>query len=224
MTGSKETLIEVFVVPNRMNKESVESYLQHGCGRCDKFRTPDCKVHLWTGALAELRKIVRSTELTEELKWGAPCYTLDRKNVVAISALNEYCALSFFKGALLTDGSGMLEAPGPNSQAARLLKFTSATGVRKHRALIRRLVEEAIALEKAGKKVAFKKSPEPVPSELQEVLDADPALAAAFKKLTPGRQRSHILHIAGAKQSQTRTKRAHKCAEKILAGKGFHDR
>jgi uncharacterized protein YdeI (YjbR/CyaY-like superfamily) len=207
-----------------MNRGDVDSFLKDGCGRCEKFQTPDCKVHLWTDALRELRALVNATELDEEMKWGSPCYTLGGKNVVAIAARTDSCALSFFKGSLLTNDDGVLEAPGPRSQAARLIKLKTAKDVRSNKKVIKRLLAEAIAAERAGKKVRFKKNPEPMPDELRAVLNADPALRAAFDRLTPGRQRSHIIHVGGAKQTKTRATRAEKCAVKIRAGQGFLDR
>ncbi len=207
-----------------MNRSDVDSYLADGCGRCDLYKTPECKVHRWTKPLQAMREVLLSSSLTEEMKWGAPCYTSEGKNVVMLSALKDKCVLSFFKGALLSDTHGLLRAPGANSQAARQFEFTTAAQVRQHRALVAQYIEEAIEAERAGLKVAFKKAPEPMPEELQQVLDSDAALQAAFAALTPGRQRSYILHVSGAKQAKTRANRAEKCIPKIFAGKGFNER
>lgn len=207
-----------------MNNTSVASYLQDGCGWCDFFKTDACKVRHWTKTLEALRELVAESGLTETMKWGVPCYTLAGKNVVSVSALKDACVLSFFKGALLEDADGVLEAPGPNSRHARYFKFTSAADVRAQRAVARRLLELAIEAERAGARVAPASATEPVPEELQAKLDGDPEVAAAFTALTPGRQRSHVLHVSGAKQSKTRASRAERCAEKILAGKGFNER
>ncbi|MBV1857328.1 MAG: YdeI/OmpD-associated family protein [Nannocystaceae bacterium] len=207
-----------------MNKISVDAYLKDGCGRCDHYKTPQCKVHQWTAALEALRKILLASGLTEEMKWGSPCYTLDGKNVVLMSSFKEFCSLNFFKGALLTDENSVLEAAGPNTRSARLFKFTEAKQVRRHRALIVRMLNEAIALQKAGTKLPPPKRPEPTPDELQARLDDDAPLRAAFDALTPGRQRSYILHVSGAKQSKTRATRAERCVPKILLGKGFNER
>lgn len=203
---------------------SVDAYLVEGCGRCDHFRTPECKVHRWTAELVALRALVLGTGLREEMKWGNPCYTLDGGNVLMVAAFKEFACLSFFKGALLPDPAGLLEAPGPNSQAARLVKFTSSAAVEQHREAAVALVRAAIEVERSGAKVEFARSPEPVPEELQARLDADPTLQAAFAALSPGRQRSHILHVSGAKTPAARQSRAGKCVEKILQGKGFLDR
>lgn len=207
-----------------MNTTSVEAYLRDGCGRCDRYKTADCKVHRWTDALKELRALVLESGLTEEMKWGSPCYTLDGKNVVAIASLKDACVLSFFKGAILQDEDGVLRAPGPNSRFVRRFEFASVEEVRAKRAVAVELVERAVEAERSGKKVAPKPAAEPVPEELQATLDADPALANAFAALTPGRRRSHVLHVSGAKQSKTRCARAERCAAKILAGKGYNER
>ncbi|PKN57532.1 MAG: hypothetical protein CVU56_10375 [Deltaproteobacteria bacterium HGW-Deltaproteobacteria-14] len=207
-----------------MNTTSVDAYLADGCGRCDQYQTPQCKVHLWTSALVELRALLVASGLSEEMKWGSPCYTLDGKNVVMLTSFKDHCALSFFKGVLLADERGVLAAPGPNSQAMRLFKFTSRDEVRAQRELVVRYLEEAIALERAGATVTFAASPEPMPAELSAQLAADPALSAAFDALTPGRRRSYILHVSGAKQAKTRAARAERCVPLILAGKGFNER
>jgi len=208
-----------------MNTGSVESYLAEGCGRCVQYQTPTCKVHRWQDALVELRAVVLETGLDEQLKWGCPCYSLaGAGNVAMVVAFKEYACLSFFKGSLLADPTDQLRTPGPNSQAARLLTFTSAEEVRARRPHTLGLLRQAIELERAGAKVQFSRTPEPVPDELRELLEADPALGAAFDALTPGRQRSHILHVSGAKTVAARTSRAARCAEKIRAGKGFLDR
>lgn len=207
-----------------MNTTSVESYLQDGCGRCERYRTPQCKVLQWTDALVALRELLLESGLQETMKWGCPCYTLEGKNVIMLTSLKDYCALSFFKGAALTDAAGLLRSPGPNSRYARLLAFTTAEEVARLRPQIAGYIEQAIALERAGAKVVTDDGPEPVPEELEERLAADAELRAAFEALTPGRQRSHILYVAGAKQSATRNARVDRCLPKILAGRGFNER
>ncbi len=207
-----------------MNNTSVDSYLAEGCGRCEKFQTPDCKVHPWQETLVALRALLAETPLNEEMKWGSPCYTLGGKNVVMISARNDYCALSFLKGALLADPDGLLVPPGPHCQAARLLKFTSAGEVDARRASAAAFIAAAIANERAGKKVAFKQTLDPLPDELEAMLDAQPEVRAAFDALTRGRKRSYLLYVGGAKQAKTRAARAARSIPKILAGKGFNER
>ena len=205
------------------NNTSVASYLAEGCGRCELFQTPECKVHAWSELLVALRELLVETELVETMKWGSPCYTLAGKNVVTLSALKDAAVLSFFKGAILPDPEGLLVKPGPNSRHARYLKFASLEDLEEHRDATSALLAAAIEAQRQGKRVEGSPQ-EPVPEELQAALDADPELAAAFAALTPGRRRSHVLHVSGAKQSKTRVKRAERCAEKIFAGKGFNER
>lgn len=205
------------------NNTSVESYLAEGCGRCELFQTPACKVHTWAEVLVALRALLSETELQETMKWGSPCYTLEGKNVVSLSALKDAALLSFFKGALLADPEGLLVKPGPNSRHARYLEFLSLEDLEEQREATLALLAAAIEAERQGKQVQGKPE-EPMPEELQAALDANQELAAAFAALTPGRRRSYILHVSGAKQSATRVKRAERCAEKIFAGKGFNER
>lgn len=205
--------------------ESVNEYLKVGCGRCALVGTPECKVHLWTDQLELLRDILRSTPLKEEVKWGVPCYTIEGKNVIMLSAFKDYCCLSFFKGALLEDPNQSLDKPGPNSQASRLLKFTSTSQVRNQEKEIRSFIYQAIEAEKAGLKVQFKaKDNLEYPEELISKFSEHPNLKTAFEALTPGRKRGYILHFSQPKQSKTRVSRIEKCLPKIMEGKGFSDR
>lgn len=207
-----------------MNTSSVDSYLSEGCGRCDHYRTPRCKVHRWRGGLAALREVLLAAGLEETVKWGAPCYTLGGKNVAMLVALRESCGLSFFKGAALPDDEGLLEAPGPNSRHGRYLRFRSEDEVLARLPEAARFVAAAIALEAAGVTIAPLAEPEPLPLELAQRLADDPALQQAFEALTPGRRRSHVLHVSGAKQPETRERRVERCVLAILAGKGFNER
>lgn len=207
-----------------MNPE-VDSYFSEGCGRCPLGGTADCKVHSWTEELKLLRAIVLESSLHEERKWGVPCYTFEDNNVAVVSTLKNYCSISFFKGALLKDSKKILEKPGENTQAARLLKFTSVDQIIALEPEIRAYLQEALEIEKSGKKVDFKQKNElEYPEEFQSTLDDNPRLEAAFEALTPGRKRGYILHFSQPKQSSTRISRIEKCIEKILNGKGFHDR
>jgi uncharacterized protein YdeI (YjbR/CyaY-like superfamily) len=200
-------------------------YFKEGCGRCKKFQTPECKVQTWAGVLRELRKVIKKTVLVEEAKWGGPCYTLDGKNVALLSAFNDGCRLSFFKGVLLKDKNKLLKSAGKNSQSGRYLHYTTVKAVKAESPTIQAYLNDAIELEKSGKKVKLKTVDEmPMPKELKAALDKDKKLNAAFEKLTPGRQRSHMIHVDGAKQEKTRINRVEKCRPKILAGKGFLDR
>lgn len=201
----------------------VDDYLADGCGRCKDYRTPQCKVNTWREVLVRLRGIALEEGLDEALKWKQPCYMFKDTNVGLVTCFRERAVFSFFKGALLPDPEGRLVAAGPNSQSGRYFEFRSVAEVDEGEAALRALLREAIKVELEGKKVTTRK-PEPVPDELQSALDEDPALAEAFHALTPGRRRSHILHVSGAKQAETRANRVEKCRPKILAGKGFLDR
>ena len=177
----------------------------------------------WREETKLLRKIILDCGLTEELKWGKPCYSFQGSNVVIIQGFKESCALLFCQGALLKDPKGVLEKPGENTQAARRIRFTRAREIAAMKPTLQAYVQEAIAAEKAGLKVKYTKHPEPVPAELQHKLDEFPALKTAFAALTPGRQRAYILHISAPKQSKTRAARVEKCLRRILQGKGLND-
>jgi uncharacterized protein YdeI (YjbR/CyaY-like superfamily) len=207
-----------------MINATVDAYLREGCGRCEHYKTPECKVHRWSSILEGMRALLRESGLTEEVKWGSPCYTLGGKNVVMMMSFKDTCALSFFKGAALTDEEGLLEQPGPNSRFGRFLKFRTHADWVARRGRAKTFVEQAIALERAGKKVVPSSAPEPMPAELEEKLSTDAKLRGAFEALTPGRRRSHILHISSAKQSETRARRVERCAVDILSGRGFNER
>ena len=201
----------------------VDDFLKDGCGRCAFYRTPQCKVLQWRSALTELRKIVLKCDLVEEYKWSQPCYTYQGKNVLIVSAFREYAMISFFKGVLLQDEQEILTSPGKSSQSARQIRFTNLEQIHHQEPLIISYIQEAIDLEKAGKKVNFKPSPEPIPEELEQILQNDPDLQSAFYQLTPGRQRGYIIYFSQPKQSQTRISRIEKCIPKILRGEGMHD-
>ncbi|WP_189630570.1 YdeI/OmpD-associated family protein [Roseivirga thermotolerans] len=204
---------------------NVDQYLAEGCGRCSLGGTPDCKVHQWSQELQKLRSIALECGLTEESKWGVPCYTYHGANVAMISAFKDYCSLSFFKGALLKDKYQMLEKPGPNSQAARLFKFTNLEQILQAEDSIRLYLFEAIEVEKKGLKVDMQaKDHLDYPDELQAKFKDMPELKTAFEALTPGRQRGYIIHFSQPKQSKTRLARIEKLIPKIMDGKGFFDR
>ncbi len=177
----------------------------------------------WPEEMGALRSILLDAGLTEEIKWGKPCYSHDDKNIVIIQEMKDFLALMFFKGALLDDTAGVLKEQGPNSRSAMRMQFTSVDDVTQHTEVIANYVEEAVDAEKAGLEVG--PAPELVlVAELQHRLDLDPELQAAFSALTPGRQREYNLHISDAKQAKTREDRVEKCAPKILEGKGLRDR
>jgi len=178
----------------------------------------------WQDAFTKLRSIALSCPVTEELKWGKPCYEVNGSNVVLMHGFKEYCALLFTKGALLRDPQGLLVQQTKNVQAARQLRFTSAKEVTARTATIKAYILEAIELEKAGVKVAYKQTEDfEVAPEFQARLDNTPSLKAAFEALTPGRQRGYLLYFAGAKQPATRAARVEKYVRAIYAGQGLQD-
>ena len=206
-----------------MKNAKVDDYLEEGCGRCPLGKTPDCKVHRWPMELEALRALVLECGLTEEIKWGVPCYTVNGGNVLIVAAFNDNCTLSFFKGSLLDDPAGILQKPGENTQAGRVVRFTSPEEIEKLRPILKAYVFAAVDAEKAGLKVEFAKNPEPIPEELEAKFDEDPVFRSAFYALTPGRQRGYILHFSQSKQPQTRVSRIEKCMPQIMAGIGLHD-
>jgi uncharacterized protein YdeI (YjbR/CyaY-like superfamily) len=182
------------------------------------------KATQWQEAVTQLRRIVLDCGLTEELKWGCPCYTWQNSNIVLIHDFKEYCALLFFKGALLQDEQGLLIQQTKNVQAARQVRFTTVKEIVQLEPVLKALIYQAIEVEKAGLKVPLKKVEAfEVAEEFKAVLKAKPAIKKAFEALTPGRQRAYLLHFAAPKQSQTRTARIEKAIPQILKGKGLND-
>jgi uncharacterized protein YdeI (YjbR/CyaY-like superfamily) len=178
----------------------------------------------WEKELEQLRTIVLDCGLTEELKWGCPCYTLNKSNVVLIHTFKEYCALLFFKGALLNDANHIPIQQTENVQAARQMRFTNAKEIVKLKSVIKAYIYEAIEVEKAGLKVPLKKTAAfKMADEFKDKLDKLPKLKAAFEALTPGRQRAYMLHFSSPKQSKTREVRIEKSIPHILIGKGLND-
>ena len=182
------------------------------------------KTSTWREAYDALRTIVLDCGLTEELKWGCPCYTLQKSNIVLIHGFKEYAALLFMKGALLKDVKGILVQQTKNVQAARQMRFTSVNEIVKLKPTIKAYIKQAIEVEKAGLKVALKKPSEfNMAEEFKNALDDMPELKTAFYKLTPGRQRGYLLHFSTAKQAKTREARIEKWVPQILKGKGLED-
>ncbi len=174
--------------------------------------------------LALLRNIALGSELTETLKWGVPCYTFENHNLVLIHVFKEYCAILFFKGALLTDEAGILIQQTENTQATRQIRFTSAQQILEMELVVKTYIQQAIEIEKSGLKVELKKPNERTfPEEFQAKLSEIPDLKTAFEALSPGRQNAYLLHFSQPKQSQTRTARIEKCSPQILEGKGLND-
>jgi uncharacterized protein YdeI (YjbR/CyaY-like superfamily) len=182
------------------------------------------KAKKWQEEIKKLRMIVLDCGLTEELKWGCPCYMFQKSNIVLIHVFKEYCALLFFKGALLNDTNGILIQQTKNVQAGRQVRFTNVREIVKMAPILKAYIYEAIEVEKAGLKVNFKKTTEfIIPGEFQKKLDEIPALKTAFKALTPGRQRAYIFYFSAPKQSKTRESRVEKSMKQILQGKGLDD-
>ena len=179
----------------------------------------------WRAEFAALRAVVLDCGLTEEFKWMHPCYTLEDRNVVLIHGFKKYCALLFVKGALLKDPKGILIQQTANVQAARQIRFTQVREIVKLEPTIKAYVKEAMAVEKAGLEVKYKKTSEfTIPDEFQKKLREIPALKTAFEALTPGRQRGYLLHFSSPKQSKTREARIEKCIPLIFDGMGLNDR
>ncbi len=182
------------------------------------------KAEKWREEFAKLRTIVLDCDLTEELKWGKPCYAFQTSNIVLIHGFKEYCAFLFFKGALLKDSKGILIQQTENVQAGRQIRFTNIREIVERESVLKAYIQEAIEVEKAGLKVNLKKTSEfKTPEEFQKKLDALPTLKTAFKALTPGRQRAYLLYFSAAKQSKTREARIEKWMPQILKGKGLDD-
>ncbi len=182
------------------------------------------KAKQWLEAMEQLRTFVLDCGLTEELKWGVPCYTFENRNIVLLHVFKGYCAILFFKGALLRDANGILVQQTANTQATRQIRFTTAGQVIEMEAVLKAYIQEAVEVEKRGLQVVFKEATELVlPAEFKSELDENPALKSAFNTLTPGRQRAYILYFSAPKQAKTRAARVEKCRQPILNGKGLDD-
>jgi len=182
------------------------------------------KAEKWQEEFEKLRMIILDCELTEELKWGVPCYTFQKSNIVLIHGFKEYCAILFIKGALLHDAHGLLIQQTENVQAARQIRFTDVREIVEMEPILKAYIHEAIEVEKAGLKVNYKKATEfIIPEEFINKIDEVPDLQDAFDALTPGRQRAYILYFSAPKQSKTRESRIEKCTQQILNGKGLYD-
>ncbi len=208
-----------------LKPETVDQYLENGCGRCEFGGTPQCKVRPWVEVLSSLRSIINESALTEEIKWGAPCYTYAGKNILTLSALKESVVVSFFRGAELQDLENILEKPGKNSRFARYIRFTDAERISTLNSAILAYIREAIELEKSGKKAEASKDVSlEYPEELIQIFEAKPDFEEAFSALTPGRQRGYLIYFSSAKQSKTKVARIKKFMPKIFEGKGWNER
>jgi uncharacterized protein YdeI (YjbR/CyaY-like superfamily) len=201
----------------------VDQFLVEGCMRCSLGATPACKALHWTDILEFLRQLILETELQEERKWGVPTYTINGKNVMMLGVFKDSCVLSFIKGQFLPDPKGLLALPGPNSREGRILRFTQLNQAMELENDIRHFLQEAIQVERSGKKSETAPPPQVLPDELLEKFTEHAGLEAAFFALTPGRQRGYLIHFSGAKQSPTRLSRIEKCIPKIFEGKGMMD-
>ncbi len=190
--------------------------------KVDWFFSKDTK---WQELYSELRLFILDTGLTEELKWGCPCYTFENSNIVLIHGFKEYCALLFMRGALLNDGQGILVQQTENVQSARQIRFTHLEQVLSMESTLKAYIKEAVEVERAGLKVALKETAEfKMTAEFQQALQEMPELKTAFEVLTPGRQRGYLLHFSAASQTSTRQARIEKYIPWILAGKGLNDK
>lgn len=181
------------------------------------------KETVWKDVLQALRTVILDCGLMEDVKWGAPCYSVDRHNIVVIGALKDAAVVGFFKGVLMADPEGLLEQPGQNTRSARSMRFTSIADVHTRSATLIAYIHEAVAIEKAGLKVDFTNDDLVIPDELQSAFETTAGLEAAFRALTPGRQRAYVLYFADAKQAKTRAARVEKYVAKILDGNGMYD-
>ncbi len=198
-------------------------YFSRGCGRCDRFATSQCSSQVWQDGLQVLRQLCLDAGLVEALKWSHPCYTHGGRNIAILGALRGEFRINFFNSALLSDPEGLLERAGPNTQHAGMVRFRDAAEVRRKASALCALMREAMVHAEAGRKPPKpfgSARPADLPAELAEALARDPELAQAFARLTPGRQRSYVIHLAGAKKPQTRIDRLARLRGHILAGKG----
>ncbi len=198
----------------------IEDFFTKGCGRCERFATPDCSTRLWSDGLDDLRQICLDSGLTESVKWGHPCYEHAGRNIAIIGAIRGDFRLSFFNAALMKDPAGVLEKQGPNTPHADMIRFVDNAQVLRMRPVILEYLEEARAYAEAGIKPPKDDRELELPEELLEALDSDPALAEAFRSLTPGRQKSYVINLSSAKTSATRTSRIARFRDRILAGRG----
>ncbi|MBO6576805.1 MAG: YdeI/OmpD-associated family protein [Rhodothermales bacterium] len=210
-------------MPNTMIT-NIEDYFTVGCGRCERFATPDCSTRRWEAGLLDLRRLCIESGLTETVKWGHPCYMHADRNIAIIGAFRADYRLSFFNAALMQDQAGILQKSGPNSQHADMIRFTSNEQPAAQEPLIKAYLEEAMRYAEAGIKAPKVQTELELPDELLEAFQSDPELAVAFSQLTPGRQKSYVINLNSAKKSETRIARIAKYRDRILAGKGALER
>ena len=211
-------------MPDRAMITDPDTYFAQGCGRCDRFATPDCSTRLWLSGLLTLRRIANAAGLTETAKWGHPCYMHAGRNICLIGAFRGDFRLTFMNAALLKDPEGLLERQGPNTRHPDCLRFIDTATPAKLEPVIRAYLAEAMGYAEQGLLPAKEPAEVDLPEELVEALDGDPDLAEAFAALTPGRQKSWALHLNDAKTAATRINRIEKGRAKIMAGKGATER
>ena len=202
----------------------IEEYFANGCGRCERFATPDCSTRRWSAGLLELRRICGDTGLVETVKWGHPCYMHADRNIAIIGAFRGDFRLSFFDAALLKDPSSVLEKQGPNTRHPDMIRFVDNAQVKGMEQVIIAYLTEAMGYAAAGIRPPKEENDVELPQELEEALASDTQLSEAFYRLTPGRQRSYAINLSSAKKSATRVSRIAKFRDKILAGKGATER
>ena len=202
----------------------IEDYFSKGCGRCERFATPDCSTRQWSGGLPEFRRICLDSGLVETVKWGHPCYMHEDRNLVIFGAFRHDFRLSFFNAALMKDPDGILEKQGPNTRHPDMIRFTTNAQVVTMKPVIASYLMEAKGYAEAGVKPPKQQGELELPDELSEALESDPELAEAFHGLTPGRKKSYVININSAKKTDTRISRIAKFRDKILAGKGATER
>lgn len=202
----------------------VDDFFAKGCGRCERFATPECSAQQWSAGLAALRTLCRQAGLVETAKWGHPCYMASDRNIAIIGALRGDFRLSFFHAALLKDPARILEKQGPNTQSPDMIRFTDAAQVTARQATILAYLHEAMGYAAAGLTAPRNPRTLDLPNEFVDAMDADPELAEAFHRLTPGRQRSYAIALNAAKKPETRILRISKFRPAILAGKGAQER
>ena len=201
----------------------IEEYFAKGCGRCNRFATPDCSTRKWLRGLIDLRRICLAAGLDETVKWGHPCYMHRARNIVVLGATREDIRISFFNAALMKDPEGILEASGPHTPVPDMIRFTDSSYVAQQEPIITAYLREAMDYAAAGIKPPKTTHALELPPELEEAMGSDLELAAAFARLTPGRQRSYVINLSSAKKPETRVARIAKFRDKILAGKGALD-
>ena len=201
----------------------IEEFFTKGCGRCERFATPDCSTRQWIGGLNRLRQLCLEAGLTETVKWGHPCYTHAGRNIAIIGAFRDNFRLTFFNAALMQDPEDILEKQGPNTAHADMIRFTANDQPDALASVILSYLKEAMSYAEAGIKPPKAETDIDLPEELIDALDADPELAEAFYQLTPGRQKSYVINLNGAKASATRVARIEKFRDRIFAGKGANE-